>query len=337
VVGGAVTITTRKPTDTADEPLNISPVVEDFHAVETLREYLAKLGWAVDYRQLEAGQLQARLAFRDAGGITLAQTAVSHRVVGSSRSPDDMFTIAMSASRNALLLNGRSLDQDGLLVIPPKTDVHVSSVGGGWGVLSMLMSVEMFAEYLETVYDDHSLVETEKITLFEVPKTQLAPLRRVVAEAMSPPPGAQMHAVEASDLIANMSRLLVGPESDKKVGDPYRRLNKHRIVVRAKDYVHEHLTDLIRVTDLCKYCGVSLSTLERIFTRELGITPKGYIWAMRLHEVRRNLLDANAGDLTIADIAMDCGFTHMGRFSRRYRAHFGRLPSDERRLVNGIT
>ena len=330
-------MTIRNPTDSNDAPLDIGPIVEDFHAVEMLREYLAEIGWEVDYRQLEAGQLQAHLAVRGTGDIALAQTAISHRVVGSSRSPDDMFTIAMSVSKNALLLNGRSLDQEGLLVIPPKTDVHVSSVGGGWGVLSILISVDMFAEYLETVYDDHSLVETEKITLFEVPKTQLAPLRRLVAEAMSPPPGAQMHAVEASDLIAKMSRLLVGPESDKKVGDPYRRLNKHRIVVRAKDYVHEHLTDLIRVTDLCKYCGVSLSTLERMFTRDLGITPTGYIQAARLHEVRRNLLDANAGDRTIAEIAVDCGFTHMGRFSRLYRTHFSRLPSEERRLVNGKT
>ena len=328
---------TRKPTDSNDAPFDIGPAIEDFHAVEMLREYLANIGWEVDYRQLEAGQLQARLAVRDAGGIALAQTAVSHRVVGSSRSPDDMFTIAMSASRNALLLNGRSLDQDGLLVIPPKTDVHVSSVGGGWGVLSMLMSVDMLAEYLETVYDDHSLVETEKITLFEVPKTQLAPLRRLVAEAMSPPPGAQTHAVEASDLVAKMSRLLVGAESGKKVGDPYRRLEKLRMVVRAKEYVHEHLADVIRVIDLCKYCGVSLSTLERIFTRELGISPNGYIQAARLHEVRGALLDGNGEDLTIADIAMNCGFTHMGRFSRRYRALFGRLPSEDRSLVNGKT
>ncbi len=134
-----------------------------------------------------------------------------------------------------------------------------------------------------------------------------------------------------------MTRLLARPELEKKAGDPYRRLKKHRIVVRAKDYVDEHLTNVIRVTDLCKYCGVSLSTLERIFTRELGITPKGYIRAMRLHEVRRELLNGNSQDLTIADIAMDCGFTHMGRFSRRYRAHFGRLPSDERRLANGKT
>ena len=328
---------THMPIDTVDEPLGVGLVVEDFRAVEMLREHLAKLGWAVDYLQLEAGQLHARLAFREAGGITLARTAVSHRVIGSSRSPDDMFTIAMSASKGALLLNGLSLDQDGLAVIPPKTDIHISSVGGGWDVLSVLISVDMLAECLETVYDDHSLVETEEITLFGVPKTQLTPLRQLVAAGTSRPLSAQTHAVEESDLVAKTSRLLARAESGKKVGDPYRRLKKHRVVVRAKEYVHEHLRELIHVTDLCKYCGVSLSTLERTFTRELGTTPNGYIRAARLHEARHALLNGNGEDLTIADIAMNCGFTHMGRFSRRYQTHFGRLPSEERSLVNGIT
>ncbi len=330
-------MTIRNPTDSNDAPVDIGPIFEAFHGVEMLREYLVMIGWAVDYRQLEAGQLQARLAVREVGRIALVRTAVSHRAVGSSRSPDDMFTIAMSVSKNALLLNGRRLDQEGLLVVPPKTDVHVSSVGGGWGVVSMLMSVDMLAAYLETVYDDHSLVETEEITLFDVRKTQLAPLRRLVARGISQPLGAQTHAVEESDLIAKMSRLLVRPESDKKVVDPYRRLKKHRIVVRAKEYIHEHLRELIRVVDLCKYCGVSLSTLERTFTRELGINPNGYIQAARLHEVREALMDANAEGLTIADIAINCGFTHMGRFSRQYRTHFGRLPSEDRSLVNGKT
>ena len=336
-MGGAVAITTRKPTDTADQPLNIGPVVEDFQAIEMLREHLAKVGWAVEYRQLEAGQLQARMAYREAGGIVLANTAVSHRVVGSSRSPDDMFTIAMSASGNELLLNGRSIDQDGLLVIPPKTDVHVSSVDGGWSVLSIQMSVDMLAEYLETVHDDHSVVETKEITQFEQAKTVIEPLRRMVALALSQRPGAQTHAVEESVFTAKMTRLLVRPGLKKMTGDPYRRLKKHRIIVRAKEYVHEHLTEPIHVTDLCKYCGVSLSTLERFFTRELGIGPNGYIRAARLHEARHALLNAYGEDFTIAEIAMNCGFTHMGRFSRRYRSQFGRLPSEERSLVNGKT
>ncbi len=143
--------------------------------------------------------------------------------------------------------------------------------------------------------------------------------------------------MEVSEVVAYMISLLAKQETVKRAGDPYRRLKKHRIFTRAIDYVHEHLSQLIRVTDLCKYCGVSLSTLERIFRRELGITPNAYIHAARLHDVRCGLLNSNHDDRTIADIAMNCGFTHMGRFSRLYLTHFGRLPSEERSLVNGKT
>ena len=327
----------RKPTDTDDGPVDIGPIVEDFHAVEMLREHLATIGWDADFRQLEAGQLQAHLTIQQTDGIGLVRMAVSHRVIGSCRSPDDMFTITMSVSKNALRVNGRRLEQERLLVIPPKTDVHVTSADGGWKTLSVLMSVDMLAKHLETHCDDYSLAELKKITLFDVPKTQLAPFRRLVAAATSQLLGAQTHAMEVSDIAAKSSGLLVRSGSGKKVGDPYRRLKKHRVVVRAKDYIHEHLGDHIRVTDVCTHCGVRLSTLERIFMRDLGIGPNCYVRAARLHNVRRELLKGNSQDLTIADIALNCGFTHMGRFSRRYRAHFGRLPSEERRFVNGIT
>ncbi len=331
-------MTTRKPTASDDDPLDIGSMVEDFHAVEMLREHLATIGWTADYQQLEAGQLQAHLVIREAGSIALVRMAVSHRVIGSCRSPDDRFTIAMSVSKNALRINGRRLDQEGLLVIPPKTDIHVTSVGSGWSALSLLlMSVDMLAEHLESVYDDHSLVETDKIAVFDLPKQRLASFQRMVSRAMSQPLGAQTHTVEESDFVAKTSMLLMSLATVKRIGDPYGRVKKYRTVARAKEYIREHLRQGIRVTDICAYCGVSLSTLERFFKCEIGTTPNGYILAARLHEVRRELLDANSNGVTIADIAMNCGITHMGRFSRRYRAHFGRLPSEERSLVNGKT
>ncbi len=330
-------MTTRKPIDTVGEPLGVGLIVEDFRAVEMLREQLATIGWTADYRQLEGGRLQARLAIREADGLGFVRMALSHRVFGLCRSPDDMFTIAMSVSKNGLRVNGHGLNQERLLVIPPKTDFHVTSVGSGWSLQSLLVSADILAEHLETQDDDHPLVDTKKITPFKLSKTQLAPFRRLVVGAMSQSLSALIGAVEESDFAAITTRLLARPESVKKVGDPYRRLEKRRIITRAIDYVHEHFSEVIHITDLCKYNGVSLSTLERIFTRELGIGPYGYIRAVRLHEVRRALLDPNGKDLTIADIAMNCGFTHMGRFSRRYHAHFGRLPSEELSLVNGTS
>ena len=308
-------------------------MVEEFRAIEMLREHLESVGWTSDYRQLESGQLRAHLAIRETSDIALVRMELSHNVVGQCRSADDSFTIVMSVSKNVLRVNGHSLDQGGLLIIPPKTDVHVISDGSGSSTLGVVISVGMLARYIETLCDDHSLAEIDKMTLIELPKTQLAQFRRLVAGAILQPLDPQTLAAEKSDIAAKLSRLLVRPDTVKKAGDPYHRLAKYRVVQRAEEYVHENSAGHIRITNLCEYCGVSLSTLERIFARELGISPSSYIRATRLHEVRRKLLHGYPENVTIADIAMSCGFMHMGRFSHRYRAHFGRLPSEDRRLA----
>jgi len=95
------------------------------------------------------------------------------------------------------------------------------------------MSIDMFAEYLNTVGDNHSLVETEEITQLGLAKTIIEPLRRVVAEALSQSLTAKMYAVEESVIAAEMSRLLARSELEKVTGDPYCRLKKHRIVARV--------------------------------------------------------------------------------------------------------
>ncbi len=155
----------------------------------------------------------------------------------------------------------------------------------------------------------------------------------MVREMASQPLQFNGHPAIESVFISDLNRLLVSPAAIKKIGDPYRRFEKRRAVMCAKKYILENLAEHIHVTNLCSYCGVSISTLERMFTREFGISPYSYIQAARLNEVRRKLLNGYPKEVTIAEIAMSCGFTHMGRFSRQYRTHFGRLPSEDRHLA----
>ncbi|WP_429861090.1 helix-turn-helix domain-containing protein, partial [Burkholderia cenocepacia] len=41
----------------------------------------------------------------------------------------------------------------------------------------------------------------------------------------------------------------------------------------------------------------------------------------------RELLRGSTSERRIADIALDCGFTHLGRFAIAYREKFGESPS----------
>jgi AraC-like DNA-binding protein len=99
-----------------------------------------------------------------------------------------------------------------------------------------------------------------------------------------------------------------------------------RDVRRAIDYIEAHLDQAITVADLVEATGVAGRTLFIHFKNFKGISPVRYARNARLRKVRQALLRAEAG-ASVTDIAMNCGFTHMGRFSVTYRRCFGESPS----------
>ena len=112
-----------------------------------------------------------------------------------------------------------------------------------------------------------------------------------------------------------------------------------RVLTQAREYIEEHITEPITMADLCRYTGASLSTIEKVFRRELQMPPTVYIRTRRLDAVRRVLVNDESNGEYISQIATDHGFSHLGRFSIAYRALFGMwqlvsitdLIQDERR------
>ena len=96
---------------------------------------------------------------------------------------------------------------------------------------------------------------------------------------------------------------------------------------RAIDYIEARLNQPITVADLAAATGVAGRTLFMHFKEFQGVSPMRYLRDARLRQVRRDLLRAEAG-VSITDIAMSAGFTHMGRFSVTYRRRFGESPSE---------
>lgn len=80
------------------------------------------------------------------------------------------------------------------------------------------------------------------------------------------------------------------------------------------------------LNDLAVIAGISARSLQRQFQASLGQTPIEALRAIRLERARRDLLLAARGR-TISDVALRCGFSHLGRFSVDYRRHYGETPS----------
>lgn len=103
-------------------------------------------------------------------------------------------------------------------------------------------------------------------------------------------------------------------------------------VKRAVEWIEAHPAHKIRLEDLAAAGGVSVRTLQTGFKSQLGISPLSYVIKTRLQYVHRELLQGDP-EVSIEDIALKWGFTHMGDFSMRYRKLFGHPPSETRRIA----
>lgn len=99
------------------------------------------------------------------------------------------------------------------------------------------------------------------------------------------------------------------------------------IVRKAREYIHAHAGDPISFSDLAARIGIGLRALQLAFRRELGCSPREYLITCRLEVARGRLMSSNEGS-TVTQIALECGFTDLAFFARKYREQFGERPSE---------
>jgi len=100
----------------------------------------------------------------------------------------------------------------------------------------------------------------------------------------------------------------------------------------VEEYLRAHLTKPIGLDTLAAIGGVSVRSIHAGFKAYRGYSPLQFLREQRYHLAHR-LLIANPHS-TVASIAMQCGFEHLGRFSVGYRARFGKTPTQTQFYAN---
>lgn len=120
--------------------------------------------------------------------------------------------------------------------------------------------------------------------------------------------------------------LLTATLSQAQTGAQLQKLSPG-FVRRAEDFMHEHSDQILRLADVATALGVSERTLRNGFQRFRGVGPIQYLRQIRLDRAYRALLDAPENTF-VSNIALDCGFMHLSRFSLEYKKRFGESPSE---------
>ncbi|MBB3543046.1 AraC family transcriptional regulator [Rhizobium sp. BK399] len=98
---------------------------------------------------------------------------------------------------------------------------------------------------------------------------------------------------------------------------------------RAKEIIEANITGEISLSDLAFQCGLSARHFARAFKQSVGVAPHHWL-VMRRCERAKDLLQWSA--LTLADIALACGFADQSHFTRAFSRVVGISPGAWRRL-----
>ncbi|KPF89340.1 AraC family transcriptional regulator [Novosphingobium sp. AAP83] len=98
-------------------------------------------------------------------------------------------------------------------------------------------------------------------------------------------------------------------------------------VRRVEEFIHQHAADPITLDEMIVVSGVSARSLHTGFRRFRGTTPMTFLKNSRLVLAHRQLRDGADSGLTVTEVALACGFTHLSKFARDYFERFGERPS----------
>lgn len=103
-----------------------------------------------------------------------------------------------------------------------------------------------------------------------------------------------------------------------------------RHVKRVEEYIEAHAEEALTPATLAELAGVSVRTLHAGFKDFRHMSPMEFLRSVRLQRVRSALMQAGQTH-SVTEVAMQWGFSHMGRFSQEYQKIFGEKPSETRR------
>ncbi len=97
-------------------------------------------------------------------------------------------------------------------------------------------------------------------------------------------------------------------------------------VRRAEEFIEAHAAHPIAMADIAAAAGVPLRSLQEAFKRARGVTLSEAVLETRLDHFHARLKNPPPG-ASVADVAFECGFGHLGRAAAAYQARFGEAPS----------
>lgn len=289
------------------------------------------LGWAQGFCQLETGELEAEVDIVGHEACRVVRITFNHSFHQRARPPDGFKWFGLpDLSVDALRIGGIDVAPAPLVNFSYEGGLDVTSSGQFCGTM-LAFRLDLVSEVadidgLDPAFAAH-IARRRYWAANNLDATVLRELLTTVFVARADSDYGDWLREHRDlfdfELAAATLRMICAQDQPVTESPSSRR----RTVERALNAMEQCDTLEMTVAELCRASSASMSTLNRAFQEEFGVSPKTYMRARRLAAVQKLLINAD-GDTRVADVANAWGFWHMGSFAADYRKQFGELPSE---------
>ncbi|PIB60479.1 helix-turn-helix domain-containing protein [Pseudomonas sp. 2822-17] len=281
--------------------------VQAFATADVAAQCNATPGWVQQYQQMSPGHFAGRIRYLDLQGVQVYEECMNTRVEQHFNAPPGSLAFCFDGSDNALyLLNGESRNT----WITPENYREVAVVFG--------------PQFVQR----HGLDVTKLEGLFMAPLTsqQNALFSRWLSGTLTrlstvvDPVSLTRQLLDDCLFILDNACVCLDRSSLR------RRSEERQLMARIGEWAADAPDATVNLLELAQIAGVSLRQLQQGFKTYTGMSPAQWMRLRRLNGARRDLL--TAVDRTVAEVAMNWSFWHLGRFSHSYHALFNELPSE---------
>jgi len=285
------------------------------------------------------GPFHARLALARLADLSLflSRETLPRRALVSLR-PDRVF-FGITAPGDGPRTQGGAIELPGTIRVGVGRQGVEDSTTGPVVLRSLSVPVGLLLARAEPLLDGAAAGLLHRGAVLRPPPTLLAKLVRTHEEVVRLAAGLPQAAATRAHVAAmhdGIWAVLMEAVAAAAPGRPAPRLARGRATTRRLfDFIDTHDDRPIRLDELCAAAGCSARTLETLFQDFAGEPPNRYLRRRRLWRAHTLLAAADPAGTTVAEIAVECGFWELGRFSVAYRRLFGESPSHTLRGAAG--
>ncbi|WP_285434172.1 helix-turn-helix domain-containing protein [Pseudomonas sp. fls2-241-R2A-110] len=286
--------------------------VQAFNTDDVAAQIRATPGWVQHYQQMSPGHFAGRVRYLDLQGVEIYEEQMNTRVEQNFSAPQGALAFCFDRSDNALyVLNGESRN----IWITPENYQEIAVVFGPEFVQRHGLNIAR----LEGLF--MSPLNCGQNALFS---RWLSGTLTRLAETLDPPSKEALTQQLLEDCLYILDNACVCLDR----GGLQRRTEERTIMKRIGEWAADSPEETLNLLELSQVAGVSLRQLQHAFKAFTAMTPTHWLRLRRLNSAHRELLARTPNETTVAEVAMNWSFWHLGRFSSSYRALFKELPSE---------